>query len=262
MKIITAIVIATFSIASQATPGNNQINNKLNMAPKIVGGEEAREGEFPFMASLQSSSHFCGASLIKKNWILTAAHCVRGGTVKKILVGLYSQKNPAGAETFKPAKIVAHPKYNSSTMEYDYALIQLDRDSSIQPVLVNDQEIAIGAETIVSTTTGWGYTSEGGFSIADKLRKVDVPLVSAEKCNEAASYNGDITDTMLCAGLAEGGKDSCQGDSGGPLLVSDQAGNVHLAGVVSWGEGCARPNKYGVYSKVNAVIDWIANETK
>lgn len=258
MRIITALLIASFSVAAQAGPDYQ----KWNQAPKIVGGEEAREGEYPFMVSLQSSSHFCGGTLIQKNWIMTAAHCVKGGTVKKILVGLYSQKNPTGAESFKPAKIIAHPKYNSSTMDYDYALIQLDHDSSMPPVLLNDQEISLDAETITSTTTGWGLTSESGSAIADKLRKVDVPLVSESACNSSASYNGDITDRMLCAGLPTGGKDSCQGDSGGPLLVKDQSGNIYLAGIVSWGEGCARPKKYGVYSKVNAVIDWINNETK
>lgn len=258
MRIMTAFLVASISLAAQA----GLENSKSKTAPKIVGGEEAREGEYPFMASLQSSGHFCGGALIRKNWILTAAHCVKGGTAKKILVGLYSQKNPSGAESFKPAKIIAHPKYSSTTMDFDYALIQLDHDSSFQPVMLNDQEINLDMETVNSTTTGWGYTSEGGSAIADKLRKVDVPLVPSEICNSSNSYDGEITERMLCAGLTTGGKDSCQGDSGGPLLVMDQSGNLHLAGVVSWGEGCARPNKYGVYSKVNAVIDWINKETK
>ena len=91
------------------------------------------------------------------------------------------------------------------------------------------------------------------------LRKVDVPLVSSKRCE--AAYPDQISDTMICAGLDKGGKDSCQGDSGGPLLVKLADGTRALAGVVSWGEGCARPQKFGVYSKVNAVTAWIASET-
>ena len=94
------------------------------------------------------------------------------------------------------------------------------------------------------------------------LQKVNVPLVSKAACNDKAAYGGDITDTMLCAGYKSGGKDSCQGDSGGPLVVTDANGETVLAGVVSWGEGCARANKYGIYSKVSSAISWIADKMK
>lgn len=235
----------------------------VNAGPnaKIVGGEDAKAGEFPWIVSLQSSSHFCGGSLIAPNWVLTAAHCVSGGSVSKIVVGLYNQKQTSGSEVFRSARIVSHPQYNRSTSDYDFALIKLDGNSTFKPVAINDVEISIptaaDATPIVSTTAGWGYTKESGWKISDILQKVDVPLVSQEECNK--SYSGEITDRMICAGLKQGGKDSCQGDSGGPLLVQDNAkGEVVLAGVVSWGEGCARPNKYGVYSKVNSVSDWIA----
>ena len=67
------------------------------------------------------------------------------------------------------------------------------------------------------------------------------------------------TDTMICAGLDKGGKDSCQGDSGGPLFFNKEDRN-YLIGLVSWGEGCARANKYGVYSKVNNQVDWISQQ--
>lgn len=224
---------------------------------QIVGGVEASIGEFPYIVSLQSYSHFCGGSLIKKNWVLTAAHCVRGGSVSKIVIGLHDRTDTANAEVLKPKRIIAHPSYNSGTMTYDFALIELDGDSRYEPVAINTTEIEIPTEgsQIMSTVAGWGATREGSYTLPNKLQKVDVPLVTAEACNK--SYGGDITDTMICAGYDDGGKDSCQGDSGGPLIAKADDNNTYLIGVVSWGQGCAREKYYGVYAKVNAVADWI-----
>ena len=98
---------------------------------------------------------------------------------------------------------------------------------------------------------GWGLTAEGT-EVSNILRQVTVQIVSNQVCNGLAAYSGAITDRMVCAGFPEGGKDSCQGDSGGPLMVPDGQGGYFQAGVVSWGEGCGRPNKFGVYTRVSS----------
>jgi trypsin len=219
---------------------------------KIVGGMEALKGEFPFIVSLQSNSygHFCGGSLIKKNWVLTAAHCVEGGYLNSVVIGLHKLSMTAGSEKFKALKVIKNPGWNKENMDYDFALIQLDKASTFAPVALNPNELSGKVDFI---TTGWGTTSESG-SISDTLLKVAVPMVSKAGCE--AAYPGALTDRMVCAGYTNGGKDSCQGDSGGPLVMGTGA-NRYLAGVVSWGEGCARPNKYGVYAKVSTVLSWI-----
>lgn len=253
LSLVLSSTIAFSSIASA----------KPTFSAKIVGGENALQGEFPFIVSLRSKSygHFCGGSLIAQNWVLTAAHCVRGGSIDEIWIGLLDQKNTAGVEKIKPLKIIAHEKYNEKTMDSDFALIQLSQNSSYAPVAFNEIEInideAIDAAPIMSTTAGWGTLKEGDYNLPNMLQKVSVPLVSQKNCNAKDAYDGDITNTMICAGYKQGGKDSCQGDSGGPLVVADQAGKPVLVGVVSWGEGCARANKYGIYSKVSAAADWI-----
>lgn len=253
-KFIIVLIAATLGFSTSSFAG-------VSFGQKIVGGVEAQKGEFPFQVSLQSSSgsHFCGGSLIKKNWVLTAAHCVQGSSTMKVVVGLHDQSDKSGTETFSTKKIVAHPQFNRSTLDYDYALIQLNGDSKFRTIDLNT--IEANAPDMV-WTAGWGTTSEGSYTLPKILHKVEVPLVSQEDCNSSTAYSGDITDRMICAGFAEGGKDSCQGDSGGPLFVQETSGDFKLIGIVSWGEGCARPNKYGVYSKVNVMVDWIMQQTQ
>jgi len=234
-----------------------------DIAPLIVGGTKAKKGDFPYIVSLHDKQgHLCGGSLIKKNWVLTAGHCVDGLKVSKVYIGLMDQKKLAEAtEVMAVKKVVSHPRYAEG---YDFALIQLKKNSKVKPVELNVDEITISdkaGEEIMSTTAGWGYTKANTVMAAEPtaLMKVHVPLVPAETC--ALAYPEQINEAMICAGFKDGKKDACSGDSGGPLIVRDGT-KIKLVGVVSWGEGCARPEKYGVYSKVNQVTDWIAHTTK
>lgn len=105
--------------------------------------------------------------------------------------------------------------------------------------------------------TGWGRNKPIGGSSPVTLQQASVPIVGRNSCEWA--YLGRIHDSMICAGLDRGGIDSCQGDSGGPM-VCEEGGRFYLQGVTSWGQGCARPNKYGVYARVKYVIGWLKKE--
>ena len=116
--------------------------------------------------------------------------------------------------------------------------------------------VAVPADGKKCWITGWGHLSSSG-AAPDILQEVSVPVISTARCEN--SYPEKIGDSMICAGLDEGGIDACQGDSGGPM-VCEEGGRYYLQGVTSWGYGCASPGKFGVYAKVKFVMKWLKDE--
>jgi secreted trypsin-like serine protease len=158
--------------------------------------------------------------------------------------------------------VIPHPNYNPYSLDNDVALLKLSSPATLNtrvetvPLLVSPTQDAQAAPGTAAWVTGWGTTAFGG-STSNVLLEVSVPIVTNQTCSQA--YWG-ITDNMICAGYEEGGKDACQGDSGGPLVVPNGDGWL-LAGLVSFGDGCAKPGKYGVYARVSRYVDWIQQQT-
>lgn len=229
---------------------------------RIVGGEKTSIKYHPWQVAIIISgpdgSSLCGGSIIANKWALTAAHCVWPPDSSS------SVKAKAGATNINKQGIwsdvdtvVIHEEYDSFTSENDIALVQLKskRSGQVIPLASKSIEISVGQPLEV---TGWGVTSESEDAEASSnLLKANVPYVENATCNGPESYNGSITSSMMCAGRRAGGVDACQGDSGGPLVWRTPDGPI-LVGVVSFGEGCARKLKYGVYTRVANYRDWIA----
>lgn len=227
----------------------------------IVGGQNADRGEWPWQVVVYPGPYLCGGSLIRQDWVATAAHCVEGMSASqvRIVAGEYNRSANDGSEQqINVSQVIVHPNYNSVTQDNDIALLRLTSNAAlnqfVQPI---DYARSPAQDSILDPgdmiwVTGWGTTTEGG-DTAQILQEVSVPIVANRTCN---SQVGGITDNMLCAGYTGGGADSCQGDSGGPL-VAGSPGNFVLAGIVSWGFGCARPNQPGVYTRVTRYADWI-----
>ena len=212
--------------------------------------------------SVQSKDgqHFCGGSLIADKYVMTAAHCLEDTNADDIQVVIndYDISQPdASEEKLSVAKIVSHDDWDDS-MDNDIAVLELASPSSKTPVrLATQEEMNTLSTGSTLTVMGWGNRSTSGEDFPDLLHEVSVPLADQAICKDNYDDIGqDITDNMLCAGLADGGKDSCQGDSGGPLLFQKDSAWIQ-AGIVSFGEGCAEKDYFGVYTNVSRYLAWI-----
>lgn len=283
--ITLALILAASVSAQEITPHPNlgkptptppSQPGDTPIQPQIVGGQPASHGEYPWQVALVSATQpnpdfgqYCGGSLIDTEWVLTAAHCVSDKVNNPasidIVLGInnLSDGPTTGSQGQRIAvdKVIPFPGYDGSTFDSDLALLHLATPASLSATvaligLAGPGDSALFEPGDIATVTGWGDTSWGG-SPSNALLEVAVPIVSNTTCN--ASYPGAITANMVCAGLAAGGKDSCQGDSGGPLIVPNGQSWLQ-AGIVSWGDICAFPNMYGVYTRVSQFKSWIASQ--
>lgn len=232
--------------------------NPFTPQGRIVGGEEADIEDHPWQASLQVLGfHFCGGSIISPDVILTAGHCTTH-PASMITVRVGSSRKSSGGTLFTVKKIERHEDFKTNRYgipENDVAILKLSRSIQLsetaQPVQLFAQREEAN-EGVLATITGWGAIREGT-STTDVLRTVDVPIITKAECSKAYSSFGGVPNGQICAAYPEGGKDSCQGDSGGPLVIGGRQ-----AGIVSWGNGCAREGYPGVYTEIAAVRDWLA----
>ncbi|XP_046967303.1 trypsin-1-like [Vanessa cardui] len=250
---------------------------------RIVGGYETKKLEIPWIVVLMYNGRFyCGGSMINDLYVLTAAHCTSGFRKEKMSVRFLEHDRSVANETKtidrKVAAIIRHLRYDPGTYDNDIALLKLDKRVDLSTALKSarvdeveeDQDTGIrpvclpaagdSYSNYTGLVAGWGTTEEGG-SVSNTLQEVRVPIISNAECRKTA-YKQRITENMLCAGEEQGGRDACQGDSGGPLHVINSNDKYQIVGVVSWGEGCARPNRPGVYSRVNRYLTWIKSNTR
>ncbi|XP_073468325.1 chymotrypsinogen A-like [Aquarana catesbeiana] len=224
---------------------------------RVVNGENAVSGSWPWQVSLQDSTgfHYCGGSIINSLWVVTAAHCGVTTSHRVVLGEFDLSSNAEPIQVKSIGRFFRHPQYSTQTKVNDIALIKLSSpatlDVRVSPVcLAASSEIFNGGERCV--TTGWGYINAATQAKPAKLQQVSLPLLANADCQRY--FSTKIQASMICAGAS--GASSCMGDSGGPL-VCQRNGAWTLAGVVSFGSSSCSPSSPGVYARVTALRSWV-----
>jgi len=239
----------------------------MTNADRIVGGQDA-PSPIPWQVSIRESYwHFCGATILDDSTLLSAAHCFHGESASGKSIRAGSVDKGDGGQVVNIAQIIWNTEsgfeYNPQTLDNDFVILKLESaltfDENVQPACLpsSSDYLDVNSAEEQCFTSGWGTLTQGGSS-PDTCQFVRVPAITNEACNN--DYGGSITDSMICAGFpGVGGKDACQGDSGGPFVCND-GGKAVVAGVVSWGNGCALPDYPGVYARTTFVLDWIKSQ--
>jgi trypsin len=220
---------------------------------RIVGGSRVSTAQYGFAVYLTDLNgfQFCGGTLVTRVKVVTAAHCMAGEQAANLLVvaGRDDKKSSAGTVA-KVARIWVNPDFTDVEAGSDVAVLTLaNRLDYPTATIAPDQTVY--QPGVASTILGWGRVNENG-PTSRYLLAATVPVVADADCSLA--YQHFSATSMVCAGYPQGGVDACQGDSGGPMVI----GTV-LVGIASWGDGCARPGKFGVYTRVASYSTQILN---
>ncbi|XP_017080584.2 serine protease nudel [Drosophila eugracilis] len=235
---------------------------------RIVGGSYTSPLQWPFVVAIYRDGKFhCGGTIYSDRWIISAAHCVINFAkyFYEVRAGLLRRTSYSPATQIQPVShVVSHQAYERRSMRNDLSLLRLINPLQfnrwVKPICLPDKgRTTIGEDWIwgpeehtLCTVVGWGAIREKGPS-SDPMRQVVVPI--RKRCTDPE----DQASEDICAGDPDGGRDACQGDSGGPLFCRSvtQPEEFYLAGVVSHGNGCARPQEFGVYTRVTLYLDWL-----
>ena len=275
IAVVVAVLLALPGMAAAAQqPGGD------GPSARIVNGDPIGISQAPWQVALVRSSvadnynaQFCGGSLVSATHVVTAAHCVPGLAPSgvEILAGVGSLNE--STTRIAVSAITSHPSYNAATTENDIAVITLQTpvtlDGTLRRAIALPPPAPAGGTTWPATgesvwVSGWGALASGG-SYPTQLQGVTVGVLADPSSSACGSYPDPAGGTfqpatMLCAGAVSPNRDSCQGDSGGPAAI-DRSGTWTLAGVVSWGYGCADPSYPGIYSRVTTYREWVLAQT-
>jgi secreted trypsin-like serine protease len=229
-------------------------------AAAVVGGTPVPSGGYGYAVAIgDTDGAYCGGTLIAPAVVLTAAHCITARPTSLARLRVLAGTRTIGADLALPdgdrvrgvTAVYVHPKFSQTTMRYDAALLVLDGAPAGVPVIPLTAATPRAGSSV--TAAGWGTTGEGASAVA-QLRSVGLTVATASSCRRGNARLGPLfAPSMLCASGPR--RDTCSGDSGGPL-VGRSHGRAVLVGITSFGDGCARAGKPGIYTRVSAIRAW------
>ncbi|GAA4293856.1 S1 family peptidase [Actinokineospora soli] len=245
--VAAAAAVVTPTAATAAPPSSDG-----EMGTLIVGGQPATQ-VYSFMVSLQSTSggHFCGGSLIKSNWVVTAAHCVQGRSPSSTQARIGTTNRTSGGTVARASRIIIHPQYRGP---YDIALVQLSTSVTQAPIRIADTSGPVGTP---SRIIGWGQTCpvRGGCGAPITLQELNTSIVNDYECS------GILGSVEICTDNPNNNSGACYGDSGGPQIKS-VGGTWELIGATSRsGGGSTCAVAPSIYGDVPVFKSWIQQYT-
>jgi trypsin len=263
VALLALAAIATVAVPVATAAAQSNKNRVINVG--IVGGTAAAPGQFPWIVGLVTHGEpnaydalFCGGTVIAPRVVITAAHCTidESPETMEVVVGRTRMSQGRIGKRVAVSAIFNHPGYDGNRYTNDIALVQLAEPVDVTPIRLPRLEDAPLINPAARTTSsGWGATTEGG-SKSDDLLYVRLTVRSMSTCARRYQrrFGTDIR-TQVCVG-GKRGEDTCQGDSGGPLFAG-QGVTAVLLGLVSYGDGCARENVPGMYTRVAGYSKWV-----
>ncbi|XP_032644520.1 hepatocyte growth factor activator serine protease [Chelonoidis abingdonii] len=263
---VVPVIVDTFAVVKRACGRRHKKRSFIR--PRIIGGSSSLPGSHPWLAAIYIGNSFCGGSLVHPCWVVSAAHCFANSPLKssiRIVLGQHLfNKTTDVTQTFEIEKYILHPDYSVfNPTEHDIVLIRLKKNNQrcavktqfVQPVCLPESGMSF-PDQHKCQIAGWGHRHENASNYSNVLQEALVPIVPDHKCRSPEVYGDEVSEYMFCAGYFDSKSDACQGDSGGSLACEKNKIS-YLYGIISWGDGCGRVNKPGVYTRVTKYVDWI-----
>ena len=281
-------IVGGIDAPAGSAPWQVEIFSTANFTPTDIANDRSLRDNDPgkkfyWLKEPWEIAHRCGGVLIAPDWVATAAHCITGTPgdflkMRKVLIGTQNIGEQGGGAVYRIDRAAIHARYKPDIKTNDIALLHIVAEGRPDPAAIarakpirilgtrpNDRPLGDAQDVVV---TGWGLTAQEqdapGHRTASgapnraspKLKQVGLKTLPDARCEAVGKYTGKLDRTTICAGSADGVKDSCAGDSGGPMTRS-QGSEMVLVGLVSWGVGCALPGTPAIYTRVSALTSWI-----